>query len=128
MPAITALAYSAAAPIGRALVALAGRAKRGLKEFAERLRNRRDAMRLADLDDRMLADIGLIRSDLRDAYAEPPWRGPSDVLARRATERRVSRLRPQSGCVDVMRSPSPLVAAPPEPCYPPLDRPARYLM
>ena len=45
-------------------------------------------MRLAELDDRMLADIGLSRSDLRDAYALPPWRDPSDVLARRAAERR----------------------------------------
>jgi uncharacterized protein YjiS (DUF1127 family) len=62
-----------------------------VKQFAERVRNRHEAMRLADLDDRMLADIGLNRSDLRDAYAEPPWRDPSDVLARRAAERRLSR-------------------------------------
>ena len=47
-------------------------------------------MRLAELDDRMLADIGLNRSDLRDAFAAPPWRDPSDVLARRAAERRGS--------------------------------------
>jgi uncharacterized protein YjiS (DUF1127 family) len=128
MPAITALTYSAAAPIGRALWALAGRANRALKELAERVRNRRDSLQLAALDDRMLADIGLTRSDLRDAYAEPLWRDPSEVLARRAAERRVSRLRPQSGCVDAIRSPSPLVAAPHVPCYPPLDRPARCLM
>ena len=99
------LPISAAAPIGRALWALAGRAKRGLKEFAERVKNRRDSLQLAALDDRMLADIGLTRSDLRDAYAEPPWRDPSDVLARRAAERRVSRLRPQSDCVDAMTVP-----------------------
>jgi len=128
MPAITALAYSAAAPIGRALVALTGRAKRGLKEFAERLRNRRDAVRLADLDDRMLADIGLTRSDLRDAYAEPPWRDPSDVLARRAAERRMSRRRPALDCATAAGSSSPIFAAPPVPCYPSLDRPARSLM
>ena len=48
-------------------------------------------MRLAALDDRMLADIGLNRSDLRDAFAVPPWRDPSDVLARRAAERRGGR-------------------------------------
>ena len=46
----------------------------------------------------MLADIGLTRGDLRDAFAEPPWRDPSDVLARRAAERRVSR-RAQPDCV-----------------------------
>ena len=51
-------------------------------------RNRHDAMRLANLDDRMLADIGLNRSDLRDAFAELPWRDPSEILARRAAERR----------------------------------------
>jgi uncharacterized protein YjiS (DUF1127 family) len=107
MPAITSLAYSAAAPIGRALVVLAGRAKRGLKELGERVRNRRDSMQLAALDDRMLADIGLTRSDLRDAYAEPLWRDPSDVLARRAAEQRASRLRLRSDCVDALRSPSP---------------------
>jgi uncharacterized protein YjiS (DUF1127 family) len=117
MPAITSLAYSAAAPIGRALVVLAGRAKRGLKELGERVRNRRDSMQLAALDDRMLADIGLTRSDLRDAYAEPLWRDPSDVLARRAAEQRASRLRLRSDCVDALRSPSP-----------PLDRPARHLI
>jgi uncharacterized protein YjiS (DUF1127 family) len=65
----------------------------GLKTVAERLRNRRDAMRLAALDDRMLADIGLTRCDLRDAYSEPLWHDPTDVLARRAAERRTSRRR-----------------------------------
>ena len=80
MPALTALA-----------IATAVRARRSLKRLAERMKNRRDAMRLATLDDRMLADIGLNRSDLRDAFAELPWRDPSDMLARRAAERRVNR-------------------------------------
>ena len=78
MPAITSLTISAAAPLGRVLLGLAGRAGRGLKQLAEKVKNRHDAMRLAELDDRMLADIGLNRSDLRDAYALPPWRDPSD--------------------------------------------------
>ena len=80
MPALTALAISAAV-----------RARRNLKRLLERVKNRRDVMRLAHLDDRMLADIGLHRGDLRDAFAELPWRDPSDVLSRRATERRTSR-------------------------------------
>jgi uncharacterized protein YjiS (DUF1127 family) len=120
MPAITSLAISTAAPLGRALAALAGRARRGLKRFAERVKNRHDAMRLAALDDRMLADIGLRRSDLRDAYSELPWRDPSDMLARRAAERRLSRPRVQPACAGAMR------AAPPLSRYPRTDRPARY--
>ena len=50
-------------------LALASRVGRGLKQLAEKVKNRHDAMRLAELDDRMLADIGLNRSDLRDAFA-----------------------------------------------------------
>jgi uncharacterized protein YjiS (DUF1127 family) len=80
MPALTALAIAAAV-----------RVRRNIKRILERAKNRHDAMRLASLDDRMLADIGLNRSDLRDAFAELPWRDPSDVLARRAAERRSSR-------------------------------------
>ena len=52
------------------------------------LKHRHDAGLLASMDDRMLADIGLTRSDLHDAYAEPLWRDPTDVLAGRAWERR----------------------------------------
>jgi uncharacterized protein YjiS (DUF1127 family) len=77
MPALTALAIAAAV-----------RARLTVKRLMERLRNRHDAMRLANLDDRMLADIGLNRCDLRDAFAELPWRDPSEILARRAAERR----------------------------------------
>lgn len=66
---------------------------RGFKAVVGRLRHRREAVRLAALDDRMLADIGLTRCDLRDAYSEPLWHDPTDVLARRAAERRSSRRR-----------------------------------
>jgi uncharacterized protein YjiS (DUF1127 family) len=61
MPAITAFAITAAV-----------RARRSLKRMLDRVKNRRDTMRLAALDDRMLADIGLDRGDLRDAFAELP--------------------------------------------------------
>ncbi len=50
--------------------------------------NRRQAGMLASMDDRMLADIGLTRSDVRDAYAEPLWRDPTDILAGRVRDRR----------------------------------------
>ncbi len=59
-----------------------------LRKLTRALKNRRDAALLARFDERMLADIGLTRSDLRDAYAEPLWRDPTDILARRADERR----------------------------------------
>jgi len=60
----------------------------GLQTVWRALKNRRDALMLARLDDRMLADIGLNRSDLRDAYAEPLWRDPTDLLAGRARDKR----------------------------------------
>ena len=78
-----------AAGLGR-VFGLAAR-EAGPQTLAERVKNRRDTMRLAKLDDRMLADIGLSRGDLRDAFAVPPWRDPSDVLVRRVAERRASR-------------------------------------
>lgn len=128
MPAITSLTISAAAPLGRVLSGLAGRARRALKQFAERVKNRRDAMLLAELDDRMLSDIGLNRSDLRDAFAQPPWRDPGALLARRVAERRGSRHRTQPPCVPVNTVSVELFGAMPAPCYPPTDRPARYLV
>ena len=125
MPAITSLTISAAAPWVRALVTLAGR---GLKRIAERIKNRRDAMRLVDLDDRMLADIGITRSDLRDAYSGAPWRDPSELLARRATERRVHRRRVELTCAVQHRKQTAMFGSPQVICYPLANRPARYLI
>ena len=88
MPAITSLDHLCRGALGAGSGGARRPRGRGLKRIAERIKNRRDAMRLAELDDRMLADIGLTRSDLRDAYSEPLWRDPSEVLARRAAERR----------------------------------------
>jgi len=129
MPALSALTISTATPLARALAALAGRAGRGFKRIAESIKNRRDAMRLAELDDRMLADIGLSRSDLRDAFAAPPWRDPADLLERRAAERRRGRRqRSESKCVTVATVSTELFGTSPAPCYPPTNRPARYLV
>ena len=128
MPAITSLGISAASPAIRALAALAGRIGQGLKEFADRVKNRRDAFRLADLDDRMLADIGINRSDLRDAYSGPLWRDPSELLARRAIERRVRKHRTELTCVSQSRRQTALFGAPPILCYPPANRSGRYLV
>ena len=120
MPALTSLTIAGAAPLGRALLALG----RGVKQAIKRWKNRHDAMRLAALDERMLADIGLNRADLRDAFAELPWRDPSDVLVRRAAERRSKRRLTEVGAIHPADTSSRLEAM----CYPPLDRPARHLM
>jgi uncharacterized protein YjiS (DUF1127 family) len=74
-----------------ALISLTVTALRGLLRFAQALKNRRNASLLTRLDDHMLADIGLTRSDVRDAYAGPLWNDPTDMLARRAAERRSGR-------------------------------------
>jgi uncharacterized protein YjiS (DUF1127 family) len=65
----------------------------GARRFARVLKRRGDITALASFDDRALADIGLTRSDVRDAMAEPFWRDPSALLASRAAERRAHRPR-----------------------------------
>lgn len=59
--------------------------------FVRAYRNRVDAAVLAEANDRMLADIGLTRSDVRDAFAEPLWHDPTDLLRQRVGERRRGR-------------------------------------
>jgi uncharacterized protein YjiS (DUF1127 family) len=78
---------STAAPvvsIGRAVAASA----MGLWRLVVAIKHRRELAHLAELDDRMLADIGLTRSDLHDADAAPPWQDATSMLARRACRRR----------------------------------------
>jgi uncharacterized protein YjiS (DUF1127 family) len=58
--------------------------------FAVAIKHRRELSRLADLDDHMLADIGLTRSDLYVAYCEPLWRDPASILERRISDRRTA--------------------------------------
>ena len=73
--------------------AIAGSLVVRARQLALLVKNRRDATMLAGLDDRMLADIGLTRGDLRDAYSEPVWSDPTAILVSRAHERRVNRRR-----------------------------------
>ncbi len=63
-----------------------------LKRLAQAQRNRRDARVLAALDRHMLADIGLTRADVRDAFSEPFWEDPTALLRERAIERRMNRV------------------------------------
>jgi uncharacterized protein YjiS (DUF1127 family) len=71
--------------------AVAGIVVARARQLAQTVKNRRDAALLASLDDRMLADIGLTRGDVRDAVSEPAWRDPTAILVSRAHERRVNR-------------------------------------
>ena len=73
--------------------AVAGIVVARMRQLVQIVRNRRDATILASLDDRMLADIGLTRGDVRDAVSEPVWRDPTAILVSRVQERRSSRRR-----------------------------------
>ena len=109
MTAITETSKSIAAPVAQGLIALAGIVVRRLREFAVSAKHRHDAATLAGLDDRMLADIGLTRGDLRDAFAQPLWQDPTVVLMSRVGERRASRqrtARAPAATQDAMTAPS----------------------
>lgn len=91
MSAMTSMFTPAAVPIARLIFAAVDAVLLGLKQLVRAYRNRGEAAVLAGLDDRALADMGLTRSDLRDAFAGPLWRDPTNLLRARALERRLSR-------------------------------------
>ena len=62
--------------------------KRCWRGFVVGIKHRRELARLADLDDHMLADVGLTRSDLHVAHYEPLWRDPTSILERRISDSR----------------------------------------
>lgn len=64
---------------------------RGANAIARAYEGRRVLRELARGDDRMLKDIGLDRSDLRNAAAEPIYRDPTDLLAGHVNEIRPHR-------------------------------------
>jgi len=65
-------------------MAALGQFARSLLDLAKALRHRREIKNLAEFDERMLADIGLTRSDVTSALDEPLTRNPSWVLVRSA--------------------------------------------
>jgi uncharacterized protein YjiS (DUF1127 family) len=71
-----------------------------VRALLQTLKNRRGATILAGMDEHMLADIGLTRGDVRDAFSEPVWRDPTAILVSRAHERRINRHRAKIGLVD----------------------------
>jgi len=80
--------------------AVAGSVGNGVRSLLQTIKNRRDATILAGMDEHMLADIGLTRGDVRDAFSEPVWRDPTAVLVSRAHERRINRRRFNKGLVE----------------------------
>ena len=84
----------------RAVNALAGIVVERGRAVLQMLKNRRDAVILAGMDEHMLADIGLSRGDLRDAFSEPVWRDPTAILVSRAHERRINRRRTRIGLAE----------------------------
>lgn len=85
-------------------------------------RNRNEAAALTGFDERDLADIGLTRGDVRDAFAGPVWQDPTNLLRARALERRLSRYGISFGLQEAASAP-PLV---PDFTQPPINRPARF--
>jgi uncharacterized protein YjiS (DUF1127 family) len=128
MPAVTSLAAAAAILAVRAVGALGSAGQRALHRLVRAIRNRYDAAKLTGLDDRMLADIGITRSDLRDAFAEPLWHDPTDLLARRHAESRCSRRRAAFEHSTTSKRAVPGCGSTPAPGHPSADRAARYLI
>jgi uncharacterized protein YjiS (DUF1127 family) len=127
MPAVTSFAPGGATSVARGFKALAG----VVAGLARWLKNRAAAAKLARLDDRMLADIGLTRSDLSDAYSQPLWHDPTEILARRAHERRVSRQRRAFDDLRDITRPQAATGSATESQalqYPSADRPTRFLV
>ena len=81
----------AAGTLARALAAVLAPVVLSSKAIVRALRNRQKANVLAGLDQRMLADIGLTRSDVHDAFSAPLWEDPTALLSERAIERRMNR-------------------------------------
>jgi uncharacterized protein YjiS (DUF1127 family) len=65
-------------------VALLLAAGTAVRRFLKAIVNRGAVNRLCELDERQLKDIGLTRSDVVGALAEPFYRDPSRCLAERA--------------------------------------------
>jgi len=75
------------------LIAATAAVARRFKALVRARRNRRDANVLAGLDQHMLRDIGISRSDLNDAISSPFWEDPTELLCNRLEERRANRAR-----------------------------------
>ena len=81
----------AAGTLVRAFASLLAHVTHWIKKLIRTRRHWNEATTLASLDRRMLADLGISRADLRDAFSEPFWEDPTALLRERAIERRMNR-------------------------------------
>jgi len=81
----------AGATLARASFGLLAQLTRCASFVARVARHRREARLLAGLDRHMLADIGLTRSDVSDAFSSPIWEDPTALLRERVKERQLNR-------------------------------------
>lgn len=86
------LFHNRVAPHARGRVSL-GRLFARFKALGVSLTRRRQVYALSQLDDRMLADIGVTRADIEEANRWSLWGDPGEHLASAAEERRASRER-----------------------------------
>jgi uncharacterized protein YjiS (DUF1127 family) len=92
---------SAAQPLGRVIYAAAALVIVRLRRLATAFRHRHDAAVLMGFDDRMLADIGLSRRDVREAFDQPVWRDPTALLVDRVYRRRPARLKARAAAPSI---------------------------
>lgn len=89
------LTHPAAAPPLPRLLSVFARAAawvgQRVASVRDALRHRNEAVMLVRADDHLLRDLGLSRSDVRDAFSGPPWEDPTVLLRARALERRLGR-------------------------------------
>lgn len=76
-----------AATFGSAVLSVAAVVRARVNAFNAWLEARRDYRALCEMDDKTLSDIGLTRSDLRDATAAGYFGDPTVIVATRAVER-----------------------------------------
>jgi uncharacterized protein YjiS (DUF1127 family) len=103
----------------RAFLAMVAFLAHWRKALARARHHRREAAALAGLDRHMLADIGVTSADLRDAFSQPFWEDPTELLRERAGERRASH-----DMAHRLSTPSVETAF----RRPPIDRLPRYLI
>ena len=102
--------------------AVAGSVGNGVRSLLQTIKNRHDATILAGMDEHMLADIGLTRGDVRDAFAAPVWSDPTAVLVSRVHERRINRRRANIGLVEKSFDAPSIVPSAKGPNLPPAGR------